>query len=213
MNESHASLRDDFESSTPAIDRLCADLVATDGVFGVRITGGGWGGSVIALTRPGVLAGRDGLGRAPERRRLPLRPVTPDRAQNGEVPVDHPISVGAVVRNPEEAFRTSTPLELFFDLCFVVAVAQASASLHHELVAGHIADGVVGFLMGFFGVWWAWMNFTWFASATTPTTCPTACSRCCRWQASSSTRPASRRPSRTTSSRLLLSATSSSAPG
>ena len=81
------------------------------------------------------------------------------------MPVDHPISVGAVVRNPEEAFRTSTPLELFFDLCFVVAVAQASASLHHELVAGHIADGVVGFLMGFFGVWWAWMNFTWFASA------------------------------------------------
>ena len=60
MNESHASLRDDFESSTPAIDRLCADLAATDGVFGVRITGGGWGGSVIALTRPGVLAGRDG---------------------------------------------------------------------------------------------------------------------------------------------------------
>ena len=81
------------------------------------------------------------------------------------MPVDHPISVGAVVRNPEEAFRTSTPLELFFDLCFVVAVAQASASLHHELVEGHIADGVVGFLMGFFGVWWAWMNFTWFASA------------------------------------------------
>ena len=80
------------------------------------------------------------------------------------MPVDHRISVGAVVRDPEEAFRTATPLELFFDLCFVVAVAQASASLHHELVEGHIADGVVGFLMGFFGVWWAWMNFTWFAS-------------------------------------------------
>ena len=60
MNESHASLRDDFESSTPAIDELCAELAATDGVFGARITGGGWGGCVIALTRPGVLAGRDG---------------------------------------------------------------------------------------------------------------------------------------------------------
>ncbi len=92
-------------------------------------------------------------------RRQGTFPTLPD------VPVDHPISVGAVVRNPEEAFRTSTPLELFFDLCFVVAVAQASASLHHELVEGHVADGVVGFLMGFFGVWWAWMNFTWFASA------------------------------------------------
>ena len=122
------------------------------------------------------------MGGPPERRRFPLGPLTrhlggnrpgirddsrpdTDPAQNGEVPVDHPISVGAVVRNPEEAFRTSTPLELFFDLCFVVAVAQASASLHHELVEGHVADGVVGFLMGFFGVWWAWMNFTWFASA------------------------------------------------
>jgi galactokinase len=60
MNESHRSLRDDFESSTPAIDELCADLGSTDGVFGARITGGGWGGSVIALTRPGVLAGRPG---------------------------------------------------------------------------------------------------------------------------------------------------------
>ena len=78
---------------------------------------------------------------------------------------DPSISVGAVVRDPDEQHRTSTPLELFFDLCFVVAVAQASAALHHELVAGHVGDGVVGFLMGFFAVWWAWMNFTWFASA------------------------------------------------
>ena len=81
------------------------------------------------------------------------------------MPVERSISVGAVVRDPEEEHRTSTPLELFFDLCFVVAVAQASAALHHELVEGHIADGIAGFLMAFFGVWWAWMNFTWFASA------------------------------------------------
>ncbi len=76
-----------------------------------------------------------------------------------------PISVGPVVRDPDEEHRASTPLELFFDLCFVVAVAQASSALHHELVEGHVADGVIGFLMAFFGVWWAWMNFTWFASA------------------------------------------------
>ena len=37
-----------------------ADLVETAGVFGARITGGGWGGCAIALTRPGVLDGRDG---------------------------------------------------------------------------------------------------------------------------------------------------------
>ena len=67
--------------------------------------------------------------------------------------------------DPDEPNRTSTHLELFFDLCIVVGVSRAGAGLHHELVEGHIADGVIGFAMGFFGVWWAWMNFTWFASA------------------------------------------------
>ena len=61
--------------------------------------------------------------------------------------------------------RASTSLELFFDLCFVVAVAQASSGLHHDLSEGHITDGVSGYLFIFFAVWWAWMNFTWFASA------------------------------------------------
>ena len=75
------------------------------------------------------------------------------------------ISVGPVVRDPDEEHRATTPLELFVDLCFVVAVAQSAAALHHELVIGEVAYGVVGFLMAFFGAWWAWMNFTWFASA------------------------------------------------
>ena len=70
-----------------------------------------------------------------------------------------------VARRVDEAERTSTPLELFFDLCFVVAVAQAAAALHHAVSEGHVADGVVGYLFVFFAVWWAWMNFTWFASA------------------------------------------------
>ncbi|MET0147266.1 MAG: low temperature requirement protein A [Ilumatobacteraceae bacterium] len=81
------------------------------------------------------------------------------------MPLRSAISVGPVVRDPDEQHRASTPLELFFDLCIVVAVAEAAAGLHHEVVAGHVADGVIGFAMGFFGVWWAWMNFTWFASA------------------------------------------------
>jgi low temperature requirement protein LtrA len=59
----------------------------------------------------------------------------------------------------------STPLELFFDLCFVVAVAQAAAPLHHAVAENHVWDGVRGYLMVFFAIWWAWMNFTWFASA------------------------------------------------
>ena len=68
-------------------------------------------------------------------------------------------------RSPEEVGRVATPLELFFDLCFVVAIAQAAAQLHHAVVEHHVATGVVSFLMVFFAIWWGWMNLTWFASA------------------------------------------------
>jgi low temperature requirement protein LtrA len=68
-------------------------------------------------------------------------------------------------RSPEEEHRVATPLELLFDLVFVVAVASASSQLHHGLAQGQIADSLRGYAMAFFGIWWAWMNFTWFASA------------------------------------------------
>ncbi|MCY1142670.1 low temperature requirement protein A [Actinoplanes sp. Pm04-4] len=68
-------------------------------------------------------------------------------------------------RSADEPHRVATPLELFFDLCFVVAVSQAALPLHHSLAEGHVLVGVRGFLMVFFAIWWAWMNFTWFASA------------------------------------------------
>lgn len=68
-------------------------------------------------------------------------------------------------RRTDEPHRAATPLELFFDLCFVVAVAQAGVQLVHAVAEGHIAQGVAGYGFVFFGVWWAWMNFTWFASA------------------------------------------------
>ena len=59
MVESHRSLRDDFEVSTPAVDRLVQVLCTTPGVFGARLTGGGFGGSVVALAAPGIeLPGR-----------------------------------------------------------------------------------------------------------------------------------------------------------
>jgi len=56
-------------------------------------------------------------------------------------------------------------LELLTDLCFVVAVSQAALGLHHGLVEGHVGHAVIGYLMAFFAIWWAWVNFTWFASA------------------------------------------------
>jgi low temperature requirement protein LtrA len=68
-------------------------------------------------------------------------------------------------RSPHEHHRASTPLELFFDLVFVVAIAQAGSELHHSISEAHALHGVAGYLMVFFAIWWAWMNFTWFASA------------------------------------------------
>ncbi|WP_433824637.1 low temperature requirement protein A [Actinoplanes sp. CA-015351] len=68
-------------------------------------------------------------------------------------------------RSADEGHRAATPLELLFDLCFVVAVAQAALPLHHAITENHVAHGIGAYLMVFFAIWWAWMNFTWFASA------------------------------------------------
>ncbi|AWW39105.1 membrane protein [Streptomyces sp. AS58] len=68
-------------------------------------------------------------------------------------------------RRRDEPHRVATPLELFFDLCFVVAVAQAGVQLVHSLAEGHAGEGVLNYAFVFFAIWWAWMNFTWFASA------------------------------------------------
>ncbi|NUT54296.1 MAG: low temperature requirement protein A, partial [Saccharothrix sp.] len=65
----------------------------------------------------------------------------------------------------EELNRVSTRLELLFDLTFVVAVAGAVGQLAHAIEAGHAWSGAVAFLQVFFAIWWAWMNFTWFASS------------------------------------------------
>ncbi len=70
-----------------------------------------------------------------------------------------------VARSTAEADRAATPLELFFDLCFVVAVAQASGRLHHAVADGGAGSAVVSYVLVFFAIWWAWMNFTWFSSA------------------------------------------------
>ncbi|MDQ0749100.1 low temperature requirement protein LtrA [Streptomyces africanus] len=68
-------------------------------------------------------------------------------------------------RGRGEAHRAASPLELFFDLCFVVAVAQAGIQLVHSVAEGHAGEGILDYAMVFFALWWAWMNFTWFASA------------------------------------------------
>ena len=68
-------------------------------------------------------------------------------------------------RDIDEEHRVSTPLELLFDLSFVVAVSQAADQLNAALGAGHFHTAVLSYLLVFFAIWWAWVNFTWFASA------------------------------------------------
>jgi len=55
LDEGHRSLRDDFEVSTPVVDRTVERLRSTPGVHGVRLMGGGFGGCVVAVTEPGAL--------------------------------------------------------------------------------------------------------------------------------------------------------------
>jgi len=52
FSASHASMRDDFEVSIPAVDLLVELAESEQGVYGARLTGGGFGGSIVALARP-----------------------------------------------------------------------------------------------------------------------------------------------------------------
>jgi galactokinase len=54
LKEGHASLAEDYEVSIPLVDDLVERLNRTDGVYGARMTGGGFGGSLVALCRPGT---------------------------------------------------------------------------------------------------------------------------------------------------------------
>lgn len=51
MYESHESLKDDFEVSTPELDALVDIAKSVQGVYGARMTGGGFGGCTITLLR------------------------------------------------------------------------------------------------------------------------------------------------------------------
>jgi galactokinase len=53
MNESHTSLRDDYEVSSPALDAMVNAMLSASGVYGARLTGAGFGGCAVALVQPG----------------------------------------------------------------------------------------------------------------------------------------------------------------
>ena len=65
------------------------------------------------------------------------------------------------MRELTRRLRAATWLELFFDLCFVAAVAALAQGLH----ADPTLRGLWHFAALFVPVWWAWMQFTWFATA------------------------------------------------
>jgi len=68
-------------------------------------------------------------------------------------------------RDPHEDNRAATPLELLFDLTFVVAFGVSASEFAHMLSENHVGAGLAGFAFSVFAVCWAWINFTWFASA------------------------------------------------
>lgn len=68
-------------------------------------------------------------------------------------------------RDPEERGRASSPLELLFDLTFVVAVGTAASNFAELLAAGHTMPAIIAFLLAMFAISIAWISFSWFASA------------------------------------------------
>jgi len=68
-------------------------------------------------------------------------------------------------RDPDETGRVATPLELLYDLTFAVAFGTAADQFAKYLAMGHIRAAVIGFLFAAFAICWAWVNYSWFASA------------------------------------------------
>src|SRR4051794_15074889 len=68
-------------------------------------------------------------------------------------------------RDPDERNRASTPLELLYDLTIVVAFGTAADQLARFVADGHVVAGIGGFVFASFAVSWAWLNYSWFASA------------------------------------------------
>ena len=75
------------------------------------------------------------------------------------------IRVRMTARAVDEPHRASSQLELLFDLTFVVAISRITAPLADSIANGDVLQALTPFLQVFFSIWWAWMNYTWFASS------------------------------------------------
>jgi low temperature requirement protein LtrA len=68
-------------------------------------------------------------------------------------------------RDPGEVHRVPTSLEQLFDLTFATCFSLAASQLALALAAGRYTAAVFGFGFASFAICWAWINFSWFASA------------------------------------------------
>jgi len=70
-----------------------------------------------------------------------------------------------VGRDPHEQHRVATPLELLFDLTFATSFGVAAFQFADALGGAHYAAALLGFGFAASIICWAWVNFSWFASA------------------------------------------------
>ena len=68
-------------------------------------------------------------------------------------------------RDPNEAHRVATSLELLFDLTFATCFSLAASQYAYALADGHYASALFGYAFASFAICWAWMNVSWFSSA------------------------------------------------
>lgn len=68
-------------------------------------------------------------------------------------------------RDPGERGRSPSPLELLYDLTYVIAFSAAAEQLSHYVGQGEAGPAIGAYVFAIFSVSWAWLNFTWFSSA------------------------------------------------
>ena len=86
---------------------------------------------------------------------------TPDESRRGTRHRLRPL----VPRDPGEKHRSASPLELLFDLTFAAAFSVAGGQFAHLIAIGHLGPALLGMAFACFGIIWAWINYSWFASA------------------------------------------------
>lgn len=105
-------------------------------------------------------------GEVPQIPRAPLQGHGPGERLPGDIGsggAHRPVRMSG--RDTAEPHRPATPLELLFDLAFVVSFGIAGDQFAHTIADGHWQSGLLAMAFAIASISWAWMNFSWFASA------------------------------------------------